>query len=308
EGRQALWDLIATADCLVENYRVGVLDKLGFGYEAVRQKHPDLVYCSISGFGQTGPWADRGGFDLIMQGMSSIMTFTGDKGSTHPTKCGAPITDIGAGVLGALGVVSALYRKQRTGKGDHVEASLLEAGIMFTYLQTALTLATGTNPKPLGTGYATYTPYEAFEAKDGWLAFGTTAGDASWRKLLELLDLEKIADDPRFASTADRVANRDSLAEMLTERLRRKPRDYWVKRFDEAGIPCGPVLTTSEMIRHEQVTARQIIADFPHAELDSAKAIDCPIRFAEADKPEPKSAPLLGRNAVGRGNSSKGAK
>ncbi len=308
EGGQALWDLIASADCIVENYRTGVLDRLGFGHKAVRQKYPGIVYCSVSGFGQSGPWSDRGGFDLIMQGMSSIMTFTGDKGSTHPTKCGAPITDIGAGVLAALGVVSALYRKQKTGNGDHVEATLFETGIMFTYLQTALTLATGTNPKPLGTGYATYTPYEAFEAQDGWLAFGTTADDQSWRALLELLELEHIADDPRFASTPDRVANREALYELLTERLKRKPRDYWVEKFTEVGIPCGPVLQTSEMIRHEQVTARKIIADFPHQELGSVRAIACPIRFAEAEMPEPKSAPLLGQKAVGEGGSSNGAK
>jgi len=285
---------------VVENYRVGVLDKLGFGYEDVKKRHPGIVYCSISGYGRSGPWAGRGGFDLIMQSMSGIMSFTGDKGSTHPTKCGPPITDIAAGVLGAFGVVSALVRKLRTGKGDHVEASLLETGVMFTYLQTALTLATGTDPKPMGTGYPTYTPYEAFEAADGWIAFGTTAGNESWLKLLEILNLTGIADDPRFSTTQSRVENRDALGAFLTERLRTKSREYWVDKLNDAGMPCGPVLNISEMMQHPQVVAREMIADYPHAELGLAKAIACPLKFNEADTPIRKSAPLLGQKGVVR--------
>ena len=296
--KAALWDLIGSADCLVENYRVGVLDKLGFGYDAVKARYPGIVYCSISGYGRSGPWAQRGGFDLIMQGMSGIMSFTGDKGSTHPTKCGPPITDIAAGVLAALGVVAALLRKVRTGNGDHVETTLLETGVMFTYLQTALALASGVDPKPMGTGYPTYTPYEAFEAADGWIAFGTTAGRESWLKLLDILDLTDIADDPRFATTADRVANRDALGALLTERLRTEPRDHWVERLNAAGMPCGPVLTISEMLQHPQVVARGAIADYPHADLGSAKAIACPIRFQDAEAPIKKSAPLLGQKGV----------
>ena len=293
-----LWALIGSADCLVENYRVGVLDKLGFGYDAVKERYPGIVYCSISGYGRSGPWANRGGFDLIMQGLSGILSFTGDKGAEHPTKCGPPITDIAAGVLAALGVVSALLRKARTGKGDHVETTLLETGVMFTYLQTALTLASGVDPKPMGTGYPTYTPYEAFEAEDGWIAFGTTAGNESWLRLLEILDLSEIADDPRFATTAARVENREALGELLTARLRTRERDFWVERLTEAGMPCGPVLKVSEMMQHPQVVAREIIADFPHAELGSAKAIACPVRFSEADPPPRKSAPPLGRKGV----------
>ena len=238
--KATLWALIASADCVVENYRVGVLDKLGFGYEDVKARYPGIVYCSISGYGRSGPWSERGGFDLIMQGMSGIMSFTGDKDSNHPTKCGAPITDIAAGLLAALGVVSALVRKGRTGTGDHVETTLLETGVMFTYLQTALTLASGVDPKPMGTGYPTYTPYEAFEAEDGWIAFGTTAGTESWLKLLEILELTEIADDPRFATTPDRVANREALGDLLTRQLRLKPRDHWVDKLTEAGMPCGP--------------------------------------------------------------------
>ena len=296
--KATLWQLIASADCVVENYRVGVLDKLGFGYEEVKARHPGIVYCSISGYGRSGPWSKRGGFDLIMQGLSGIMSFTGDKDSSHPTKCGPPITDIAAGVLAALGIVSALFRKFRTGKGDHVETTLLETGVMFTYLQTALTMANGINPKPMGTGYPTYTPYEAFEAEDGWIAFGTTAGNESWLKLLEILELTEIADDPRFAATAERVENRDALGELLTGRLRTRRRDYWVEKLSEAGMPCGPVLKISEMIEHPQIVACEIIADYPHAERGTAKAIACPIKFHEADVPVRKSAPLLGQKGI----------
>ncbi len=294
-GRDDLWALLDAADVLVENYRVGVLDRLGFGHEEVSARLPGIVYCSISGYGRSGPWAERGGFDLIMQAMSGILSFTGDEHSDHPVKCGPPVTDIAAGVLGALGVVSALYRKARTGKGDLVETSLLETGVMFTYMQTAMALASQVDPRPMGTGYPNYTPYEAFQAADGWIAFGTTAGSKGWRKLLETLDLLDIEDDARFATVTKRVRNREVLYALLTKRLIEQPRGHWVERFADAGIPCGPVLTVSEMLTHPQVLAREMIADFPHAELGTAKAIACPIKFKHADTPIPKGAPPLGQ-------------
>ncbi len=297
-GKAALWELIGSADCVVENYRVGVLDKLGFGYEQVAARYPGMVYCSISGFGRSGPWADRGGFDLVMQGMSGLMSFTGDRGARHPTKCGAPITDIATGVVAAMGILAALLRKQRTGKGDLVEASLLETGIMFTYLQSALVLAGAEDPVPLGTGYPTFTPYEAYEAEDGWVAFGITAAPDSWLKLLDILGLSEIADDPRFASTQDRVANRDALGALITEKFKKKPRSHWVEALSAAGMPCGPVLTVSEMMVHPQVLARGVFADYPHGELGTAKAMACPLRFAQAAKPAKKSAPLLGQKGI----------
>lgn len=285
---------------MVENYRVGVLDKLGFGYEDVKARHPDLVYCSVSGYGRSGPWSDRGGFDLIMQGMSGLMSFTGDAGATHPTKCGAPITDIATGVVAAMGVVAALMRKMRTGRGDLVEASLLETGVMFTYLQSALVLAGGDDPKPLGTGYPTYSPYEAFEAADGWIAFGTTAGPKSWDTLLDLLDLKEIADDPRFATTQTRVQHREALRDLITRQLQQKPREHWVETLAAVGIPCGPVLKISEMMAHPQITARDVYDDFPHPDIGRFKAITCPVRFAEAERPVKKGAPRLGESgAVG---------
>jgi len=298
EGKVALWDLIASADALVENYRVGVLDKLGFGYEDVKARFPGLVYCSVSGYGRSGPWSDRGGFDLIMQGMSGLMSFTGDAGATHPTKCGAPVTDIATGVVAAMGVVAALLRKMRTGKGDLVEASLLETGVMFTYLQSALVLAGADDPKPLGTGYPTYTPYEAYEAADGWVAFGTTAGAESWQNLLEILDLTHIADDPRFATTQTRVAHRNDLRDLITGQLRREPREHWVEALTEAGMPCGPVLKVSEMMYHPQIVARQVFEDYPHPDVGSFKAITCPVRFTEAERPEKKGAPRLGEKGI----------
>ena len=298
DGKAALWDLISSADALVENYRVGVLDKLGFGYEDVKARFPGLVYCSVSGYGRSGPWADRGGFDLIMQGMSGLMSFTGDAGATHPTKCGAPITDIATGVVAAMGVLAALMRKTRTGKGDLVEASLLETGVIFTYLQSALVLAGADDPKPLGTGYPTYTPYEAYEAADGWIAFGTTAGPESWQKLLEILDLTHIADDSRFATTQTRVAHRNALRDLITKQLQRKPRDHWVEALSSAGMPCGPVLKVSEMMAHPQIVAREVFEDYPHPDVGNFKAITCPVRFTEAERPLKKGAPHLGERGI----------
>ncbi|GAB5466997.1 MAG: CoA transferase [Rhodospirillales bacterium] len=287
-----LWRLLAEADVLVENYRLGVLDRFGFGYEAVKARHPDLVYCSISGFGSSGPWAERGGFDLVAQALSGIMTFTGPAGSRVPTKCGPPITDIMAGVLGALGVVAALLRQGRGGGGDHVETSLLEAGVMFTYLQSALALASDVDASPMGSAHPLYAPYECYEASDGWIALGT-ANDTSWKRCLAVLDLPELAVDPRFATTQARVGNRADLFARLQEALNQGRRDDWIERLTTAGVPCGPVLTVKEMLVHPQVVARGMVEEAQHAELGTAPCIGFPISFAEAEQPPLAPAPLL---------------
>lgn len=288
--RAALWALINEADVVVENYRAGVLDRLGFGYADIAARKPDIVYCSVSGFGRTGPWAERGGFDLIAQAMSGLMSFTGIEGDERPVKCGPPVTDIMAGVLAAMGVLAALNRRARTGQGDHVETSLLEAGVMLTYLQSALTLASDVTPTPMGTAHPLYSPYECYRCADGWIALGT-ANEANWQRLLEALGAPEIADDPRFATTPLRVTNRHALTAALTERFGTDSRDAWVAKLAAAGVPCGPVLTIPEMVEHPQVLARDMIVEADHAELGRARTVGFPIKFACSDTPDLKPAP-----------------
>ncbi len=288
--RAVLWDLIGEADVVVENYRVGVLDRLGFGYAEVAARKPEIVYCSVSGFGRTGPWAERGGFDLVAQAMSGLMSFTGIEGDERPVKCGAPVTDILAGVLAAMGILAALTRRAHTGRGDHVETSLLDAGVMLTYLQTALTLASDVTPAPMGTAHPLYAPYECYRCQDGWIALGT-ANEANWRRLLDLLGAAEMADDPRFATTSSRMAHRQDLAAVLTDRLAADGRDAWVAKLSALGIPCGPVLTVPEMVRHPQVLAREMIVDAAHGELGRARTVGFPVKFASGKTPDLKPAP-----------------
>ena len=291
--RAALWRIIERSDVLIENYRVGVLDRLGFGYAEVSKRQPQLVYCSLSGFGRTGPWADRGGFDLVAQAMSGLMSFTGPEGEEEPIKCGPPVTDIMTGILAATGVLAALQRRARTGKGDHVETSLLDAGVMLTTLQSALALASSTVPAPMGTAHPLYAPYQCYQTADGWIALGT-ANEPNWQRLLGALDAEALAHDTKFATTQARVKNRHDLTAALTARMRNQKRDDLVEKLTTAGVPCGPVLTVQEMLEHPQVRARALVLDAPHSELGNAKTIGFPLKFARAALPELLPAPLLG--------------
>ena len=292
EGRDRLHELLGRSDVLLENYRPGVLERLGFGYDDLKERYPALVYCSISGFGRSGPMANQGGFDLMAQAMSGIMSITGEDGGERPGKCGPPVTDIAAGLLAAIGILAALHRQRRSGKGEFVETSLFEAGIMLTYWQSAVAFASGMTPRALGTAHPLYAPYQAFPTADGWMTVGT-ANERNWQRLLEVLDLVELKGDPRFADGAARMKHRLQLEELLTRRFVTKGRDDWIAILVEAGIPAGPVLTVDQMHEHPQTLAREMVIDVPHAEVGWAKAIGCPIKFAEAELPEPKGAPSL---------------
>lgn len=292
QHRAVAFGLIEDADVLVQNYRVGTLDRLGFGFDELRTKFPQLIYCSISGFGQTGPWADRGGFDLVAQAMSGIMSFTGSEGSEEPIKCGAPMTDIASGILGVCGILAALHRRNSGGEGEHVDIALLDAGVMFTYLQSSIAMASGSTPGPLGSGHPLYAPYEAFPVSDGWIALGT-ANDDSWKRLLAILEVPELATDTRFQTTASRVENRSALYKILAPRFLSASRDHWVETLAQSGIPCGPVLNVPEMLQHPQILHREMVLDVPHPDGGNKKAIGCPIKFSLAERVVPKPAPLL---------------
>jgi len=290
--RATLLRLLVGADVLVHNYSAGVLDRFGFGYATLKDRFPALVYCSISGFGRSGPWSERGGYDLAVQAMSGIMSFTGPEEGGEPVKCGPPVTDIATGILSATGILAALNRRHLTGQGDHVDTSLLEAGVMFTFLQSAVSLASGVLPRPLGSAHPLYAPYEVFPAADGWVALGT-ASEATWRKLVEMLGQPELAEDPRFATTAARVQNRLALKAALSVGFRKRPRDAWVEDLTAAGIPSGPLLTVPEMHLHPQVQARDMIVEVEHPAFGAYRAIGCPLKFEAAGRVPPKPAPLL---------------
>ena len=294
-GKQVVRRFLADADVVIENYRKGTMERLGLGYETLRAANPGLIYCEISGFGRTGPYAERGGFDLIAQGMSGLMSITGEGPGRPPVKCGAPMTDITAGILAAMGVLAACIERQRTGEGQRVDTSLFEAGIVHTYWQSAICFATGVAPGPMGSAHPLNAPYQAFETADGWITVGA-ANQANWLKLLDAIEASGLADDPRFATGDARMANRAALVEALTAIFRRKPGAEWLSRLEAAGVPAGPVLDVGEMHRDPQALARDIVTQAPHSRLGAVKTIGCPVKFSATPGGVARGAPILGEH------------
>src|SRR3954449_2558784 len=218
-GKQVLRRLIAGADVLVENFAPGAMERLGFGYEDLHRDFPALIYCSLSGFGRTGPYKHRRGFDLVAQAMSGIMSFTGESADGPPVKCGAPLSDITAGLLAAMGILAAYAHRLKTGEGQWVETSLFEAALVQTYWQSAIALATGIAPRAMGSAHPLNAPYQAFEAADGWIVIGG-ANQRNWLKIVDALGAPELASDPRFAHNPERMDNLKELEAELGKRFR----------------------------------------------------------------------------------------
>src|SRR6202049_3256796 len=214
-GRNALSRLLKKADVLIENFRRSTMERMGLGYDALHALNPRLIYCAISGFGRTGPYADRGGFDLVAQGMSGLMSMTGEGPGHPPVKVGAPVTDITAGILACVGILAALHSRETSGQGQMVDTSLFEAGIVHTYWHSAMCFATGQAPGPMGSAHPLNAPYQAFPVADGWITVGA-ANQGNWLRLLEALGASEMTSDPRFADNAERMRNLPALQAALT--------------------------------------------------------------------------------------------
>ena len=294
-GKEVLRRLLADADVLIENFRPGTLARLGFGYETLLKSNPGLIYCALSGFGRTGPYAERAGFDLVTQGMSGIMSTTGEGPGRPPVKCGPPITDITAGVLAAMGVLAAYTHRLKTGQGQMIDTSLFEAGIVQTYWQSAIALATGVAPGPMGSGHPLNAPYQAFETADGWITVGAP-NQANWLRLLDVLGLPELAKDPRFVDNHSRMHNLPALEEALYPRFRERFSEDWLARLEEAGVPAGPVLDVKQMHADPQTIARKMVVDVPHAKLGPVKTLGLPVKFSETPGEVSEGAPVYGQH------------
>src|SRR3982074_3192170 len=265
-GAKVLRRLIEKADVLVENFGPGVMDRLGFGYAEISKAHPALIYCSLSGFGRTGPYKHRRGFDLVAQAMSGIMSFTGERPDGPPVKCGAPLSDITAGILAALGILAAYTHRLKTGQGQWVETSLFEAALVQTYWQAAIALATGVAPKAMGSAHPLNAPYQAFEASDKWIVVGG-ANQKHWVRTLEVLGTTELARDPRFATGADRMAHLKELETLLSARFRPHPAAHWLSALDEVGVPAGPVQNRRHAPAEPKAVAREMVGAVEQAYL-----------------------------------------
>src|ERR1700736_1424330 len=257
-GRKVLSRLLQDADVLIENYRRGTMERMGLGYDALHALNPRLIYCAISGFGRTGPYANRGGFDLVAQGMSGLMSITGEGPGHPPVKVGAPVTDITAGILACVGILAALHARETSGQGQMVDTSLFEAGIIQTYWHSAMCFATGRAPGPMGTAHPLNAPYQAFPTSDGWITVGA-ANQGNWLRLVEALEAPDLRDDARFATNADRMRNLDVLTATLTPLFKRRTSAEWLLRLEQAGVPAVPVLEVGQMHGDPQALAREMI-------------------------------------------------
>jgi crotonobetainyl-CoA:carnitine CoA-transferase CaiB-like acyl-CoA transferase len=293
-AQEALKRMAARADVLTENYRKGALEKLGLGYQALKKVNPGLIYCSISGYGRSGPYAEKGGFDLIAQGMSGIMAVTGEPGR-EPVKSGTPVCDINAGMLAALGVVSAYVHRQRTGEGQLVDTSLYEAGIQQTYWQSAIYFATGMPPGPSGSAHILSAPYQAFRAADGWLTIGG-ANQANWERLARVLGAPELIEDVRFRTNADRMKNLAELTPLLNDKLKARPMQAWLAALEAEGVPCGPINSIADMVADPHTAAREMVVELEHPRAGRTRALGLPIKLSATPGRVSRPAPLLGQH------------
>ena len=288
--------LILDADVLIENFRVGTMERVGLGWDELSETNPRLIYCQITGFGRTGPLANKGGFDLIAQGYSGLMSVTGEGPGRAPVKVGTPVTDITAGILAAFGVSSALFQRERTGRGQRVDTSLFEAGITQTYWQSAIALASGISPDPMGSAHPLAAPYQAFATSDGWINVGAS-NEATWRGLAKAVGSAALAEEDRFVNNAVRMRHRDELTDLLTPIFLTRTSDEWLERLALEGVPAGPIASVGEMLEHPHTIARDMVVEVKHSRLGSVRSLGNAVKMSAAPTPATRAgAPLLGEH------------
>lgn len=294
EGKEVLLRMVRDADVLIENFRKGTLEKLGLGYDVLSEINPGLIYCAISGYGRTGPAADKGGFDLIAQGYTGLMSITGEEGGP-PLRTGNSIADINAGILAAVGILAAYQHKQKTGRGQIVETSLIEAGLQQLYWHAAIHFATGESPGPSGSAHVLATPYQAFPTQDGHIIVGG-ANEKNWERIAQVLGRPEWLTDPRYRLNSDRMRHRDTLLPAMAEILRTKPSAEWLAAFDAAGVPAGPVHSIGEALSHPQTLAREMVVEQRHPVAGPVKTIGLPIKLSETPARYVRPSPRLGED------------
>lgn len=294
EGRDLLLRLLDGADVLIENFRPGVMEQLGLGGETLIERFPRLVYCGISGFGADGPYRDRPGFDQIAQGMSGFMSLTGTEES-GPTRAGIAIADLLGGVFAAQGIQLALLARERTGRGQIVNTSLLEAMISILSWGAGMYFESGKAPGPSGQHHPLSSPYGRFRAADGYLNIAA-GNDAMWEKLAAAVQRAEWLSDARFATSRDRVKNRAALTEEIEAALASAGVDAWVEKINAAGVPCGPVLNLEQVFRDPQVLAREMLVELPHPQHGTIKSTGLPVKLSETPGAIERRPPLHGEH------------
>jgi crotonobetainyl-CoA:carnitine CoA-transferase CaiB-like acyl-CoA transferase len=294
EGRDRLTALLRDADVMVESFRPGVADRLGIGYTSVSGLNPRLVYASISGFGQSGPWADRPGFDLIAQAMSGVMSVTGSA-EAEPVKCGVPISDLGAGLYAVIGIQAALLARERSGRGQRVETSLFEAALGLSVWEATEYWATGEAPRPMGSSHRLSAPYQAFRAQDGFLTIAALTA-SHWERFCNVLDRPGLATDPLYATNADRLANLETLSAEIERALASDSVDGWVGRLLAEGVPCGPILDYAQVFAAPHTKARRMVEVVEHPVEGPVSTLGIPVKLGDTPGTIRRPPPLLGQH------------
>lgn len=293
--REVLYALVKSADVLVENARPGVAARLGIDYDTLAKINPRLVYASISGFGQTGPWAQRPGFDLIAQAMSGILSSNGFPGM-EPAKNSIAVADLGAGLFSAYAILSAVIGREKSGQGQYIDASLLEAAMGLSIWETTELWGTGKPPAPIGSANRMSAPYQAMQASDGWFVIGA-ANQGLWLTFLQVLDRPELQDDPRYATNAARVVNRIALIEDLAPTFLTRTRQQWIDVLLEAGVPAAPILDYGEAVASEQAVARDMVMQVPHPVEGEFKALGFPVKMRGTPQEVRLPPPLLNEHS-----------
>jgi formyl-CoA transferase len=296
KGREALRRLLSTADVFLENFTPTTIDRLGFGYDAVRQINPRIVFCSISGFGQDGPGRDRAAYDLIVQGMSGIMSVTGEPGRT-PLRAGVPIADITAGMFAAYAIMLALFHRERSGEGMYVDASMLEAQASLLTYQAGSYFATGAPPMPVGTRHPSIAPYESLRTADGYINVAV-GNDSLWQRFCAALGLEDLAADERMATNPGRLRHREEMSDRLERRLVELKTGEAVELLAAAGVPCGPILTLDQVFADPQAEHMGLRQRMEHPSAGKISQVPAPYRL-HRQPPAPMSPPpTLGQHTA----------
>ena len=298
DGQKIVRELAATSDVVLENYKVGQLRKYGLDYDSLKAVKPDLVYCSVTGFGQTGPLADRAGYDFIVQGMGGFMSITGEADALPgggPQKAGVAIADLMTGMYSTVAVLAALAHRDRTGQGQAIDMALLDVQVAMLANVGSNYLASGAAPQRWGNAHQNIVPYQAFQTNDSWIIVAV-GNDGQFRKFAEVGGRPELADDPRFATNPERVRHRDVLVPLIAEMVKTRGKREWIEALEAAGVPCGPINDVGEVFENEQVRARGMRVETPHPSGATAPLVRNPIRMS-ATPPEVRSAPpMLGEH------------
>jgi formyl-CoA transferase len=293
-GKEVLWRLIEASDVLVENFRPGAMDRLGLGYEAVKARRPSMVYCSISGFGDTGIQKNRPGYDVIVQGEAGIMDITGPRDGA-PYKVGVAVADLVSGLNASQGILAALYTCKSTGLGQHVRISMYEAVAALLTFNASIFYATGNSPRRRGNEHPTIVPYETFEAADGWINLGV-ANDDLWQRFCQAAERPELTADSRFAKASDRVRNREVLVPLVKAIVKERSRDAWLKLLDRAGVPSGAIRTVGEVCESEVLKARSMVAEMQHPSAGVVKGIKSAMHLSQTPLDSYAPPPMLGEH------------